>query len=310
MKIAVVGTGALGALFAGYLARAGEEVWAVDIKPEIVETIRAAGVRIREASGEENSISLRATRTPEEIDQADLVIFLPKSRQTQQAAEDARPLFGPKTAGLTLQNGLGNPEVLESILGEGRILAGVTSHGSTLISPGKILHAGSGDTIIGEMRGGFSERAEEIANLLDRAGIVTRVSGEIRNEVWGKLIVNIGINALSAITRLRNGDLLQYPETRETLRRAVLEAKEIADRKGIRLPFPNPVEKTEEACRLTRHNYSSMLQDVLSQRETEVDFINGAVVCEGAGLGMETPINWMLMSLVKALEKTYSLHLG
>jgi 2-dehydropantoate 2-reductase len=179
-----------------------------------------------------------------------------------------------------------------------------------LISPGKILHAGSGDTIIGEMRGGFSERAEEIANLLNRAGIVTRVSGEIRNEVWGKLIVNIGINALSAITRLRNGDLLQYPETRETLRRAVLEAKEIADRKGIRLPFPNPVEKTEEACRLTRHNYSSMLQDVLSQRETEVDFINGAVVCEGAGLGMETPINWMLMSLVKALEKTYSLHLG
>ena len=84
MKIAVVGTGALGALFAGYLARAGEEVWAVDIKPEIVETIRAAGVRIREASGEENSISLRATRTPEEIDQADLVIFLPKSRQTHR----------------------------------------------------------------------------------------------------------------------------------------------------------------------------------------------------------------------------------
>jgi 2-dehydropantoate 2-reductase len=310
MKIAVMGTGALGALFAGYLARAGEEVWAVDIKPEIVETIRAAGVRIREASGEENSIPLRATRTPEEIGQAELVIFLPKSRQTQPAAEDARPLFGPKTVGLTLQNGLGNPEVLESILGEGRILAGVTSHGSTLISPGKILHAGSGDTIIGEMRGGFSERAEEITGLLNRAGIVTRVSGEIRNEVWGKLIVNIGINALSAITRLRNGDLLQYPETRETLRRAVLEAKEIADRKGIRLPFPNPVEKTEEACRLTRHNYSSMLQDVLSQRETEVDFINGAVVCEGAGLGRETPINWMLMSLVKALEKTYSLHLG
>ncbi len=306
MKIAVMGAGALGALFAGYLARAGEEVFAVDIKPEIVGAIRAGGVRIRETSGEENAIPLRATRSPKEIGETDLVIFLPKSRQTRQAAEDARPLFGPKTTGLTLQNGLGNPEVIESVLGRGRVLAGVTSHGSTLISPGKILHAGSGETIIGEISGGFSQRAEEIGHVLNRAAIATRVSDEIGNEVWGKLIVSIGINALSAVTRLRNGDLLDCPETREILRGAVLEAKEIADRRGIRLPYSDPVEKTEEACRLTRHNYSSMLQDILGTRETEVDFINGAVVLEGAGLGMETPINWMLMNLVKALEKPHS----
>jgi len=299
----------LGTLFAGYLARAGEDVFAVDVKPEIVGAIRAGGVRIREASGEENAMPLRATQSVREIGEADLVVFLPKSRQTRQAAEDARPLFGPGTVGLTLQNGLGNAEVLESVLGKGRVLQGVTSHGATLISPGKILHAGSGETVLGEMPGGLSERAEVTRALLNRAGIATRVSGEIWNEVWGRLITNVGINALSAITRLRNGDLLNSPETREIMRRAVLEAKGIADRKGIRLPYPDPVEKTEEACRLTRHNYSSMLQDVLGNRETEVDFINGAVVCEGEGLGIQTPVNRMLMNLVKALEKTYSLRL-
>jgi len=299
----------LGTLFAGYLARAGEDVFAVDVKPEIVGAIRAGGVRIREASGEENAMPLRATQSVREIGETDLVIFLPKSRQTRKAAEDARPLFGLQTFGLTLQNGLGNAEVLESVLGKGRVLQGVTSHGATLISPGKILHAGSGETVLGEMPGGLSERAEVTRALLNRAGIATRVSGEIWNEVWGRLITNVGINALSAVTRLRNGDLLNFPETREILRWAVLEAKGIADRKGIRLPYPDPVEKTEDACRLTRHNFSSMLQDILGDRETEVDFINGAVVCEGEGLGIQTPVNRMLMNLVKALEKTYSLRL-
>jgi 2-dehydropantoate 2-reductase len=304
-----MGAGALGTLFAGYLARAGEDVFAVDVKPEIVGAIRAGGVRIREASGEENAMPLRATQSVREIGKADLVVFFPKSRQTRQAAEDARPLFGPGTVGLTLQNGLGNAEVLESVLGKGRVLQGVTSHGATLISPGKILHAGSGETVLGEMPGGVSERAEELAALLSRAGIATRVSAEIENEVWGRLVINVGVNALSAVTRLRNGDLVNFPETREVLRGAVIEAKEIADRKGIRLPYPDPVEKTEEFCLLTRQNSCSMLQDVLAGRETEVDFINGAVVCEGEGLGIQTPVNRTLMNLVKVLEKTYSLRL-
>jgi 2-dehydropantoate 2-reductase len=305
MKVVVMGTGALGVLFAGYLARAGEDVSAVDVRPEIVGAIRAGGVRIREAGGEESTVPLRATRSPAEIGEADLVVFLPKSRQTRQAAEDARPLFGPKTVGLTLQNGLGNAEVLESILGAGKILQGVTGHGATLIGPGKILHAGSGETVLGEPAGGVSGRAEEMADLLNRAGIATRASAEIGNEVWGRLVINVGVSALGAVTRLRNGDLLNFPETREVLRGAVLEAEKIADRKGIRLPYPDAVEKTEEFCRLTRHNSCSMLQDVLAGRETEVDFINGAVVCEAAGLGMEAPINRTLLNLVRALEKNY-----
>jgi 2-dehydropantoate 2-reductase len=287
--------------------RTGEEVWAVDPKPEIVDTINTTGLRIREISGEENIIRLRTTQKPEQIGPADLVLFLTKSTQTQRTAQDARHLFGPHTVGLTLQNGLGNPEMIESVLGIKGILAGVTGQGATLIGPGKILHAGAGETILGESRGGSSERAEKIAGVLTRAGLGTHVSQTIWNDIWGRLIVHVGMSALSAITRLPNGDLLNYPETREIMRRAVLEAKEIANRKGIPLPYLDPVQKIEEACRETRHHYSAMLQDVLASRETEVDFINGAVVREGKGAGVETPVNWMLTDLVKIIEKTYSL---
>lgn len=309
MKIAVIGTGALGSLFAGYLSRSGEDVSAVDIKPEIILAIRESGVKIKEAEGEEIAIPLRTTLRPEEIGKVDLVIFLTKSGQTKEAARSARCLFGDGTVGLTLQNGLGNPEAIESILGEKRVLAGVTNQGSTLLSPGQILHGGRGETIIGEPRGGRSERGEKIAVALNRAGLPTRVSEEIWNDVWEKLLVNVGINALTAITRLRNGVLLEHPETREILRGAVEEARRVADRKGIRLSYKDAVKKVEDVCRASKANFSSMLQDILNQRETEVDFINGAIMREGEKMGIETPFNRMLTALVKTIEKTYAVRI-
>jgi 2-dehydropantoate 2-reductase len=305
MKIVVVGTGALGSLYAGYLARCQEDVSAVDIKPEIVSAIRESGVRIKEAEGEEVSIPLRATLQPEEIGRVDLVIFLCKSGQTQEAARSARCLFGEQTVALTLQNGLGNPETIESVLGKGRVLAGVTNQGSTLLAPGHILHANRGDAAIGELSGGRSERAEKIAAVLKRAGFPTHVSAEIWMEVWGKLLVNVGVNALTAITRLRNGVLVEQAEAREILRGAVAEVTLVAERKGIRLPYTDPAGKVEDACRASKLNSSSMLQDVLNRRQTEVDFINGAVVREAERLGIETPVNRLLTALVKTIEKTY-----
>ena len=310
MKIAVVGTGALGSLFAGYLSRSGEEVSAVDIKAEIVSAIRKAGVKIKEAEEGEVAIPLRVTTRPEEVGTVDLVIFLPKSGQTQEAAQSARCLFGDETVALTLQNGLGNPEVIGDVLGERRVLAGVSNQGSTLLRPGYILHGGRGETVVGERRGAGSERAEKVAAVLTRAGFPTRVSTEIWNDVWGKLLVNVGINALTAITRLRNGVLVEHAEAREILRGAVEEGVRVAGRKGIRLPYADAVEEVEEACRASKPNFSSMLQDILKRRQTEVDFINGAVVREGEKLGVETPVNRILTALVKTLEKTYPERVG
>jgi 2-dehydropantoate 2-reductase len=203
MKVAVVGAGALGSLYAGYLARGGEEVYAIDIRQDIVSAISSSGIRIVEPDGKEAAIPVKkATLKPEEAGKVDLVILLPKSRQTQEAARSARCLFGPETVGLTVQNGLGNPE---AVVGEGRILAGVTMNASTFLGPGRMLYAGRGETVIGEMRGGPSPRAEKIAAAFNKAGLSTKVSAEVWNDVWGKLLVNAGVNPLTAITRLANG---------------------------------------------------------------------------------------------------------
>ncbi len=293
-------------MYAGYLARSGEEVYAIDIKEEIVSAVRNSGIKIIEPEGKEIGIPVRATRKPEDAGKVDLVIFLPKSRQTRDAARGALGLFHEGTVGLTVQNGLGNPEIIESVVGLGRVLAGVTMNGSTLLAPGRILHGGRGDTVIGEMKGGPSARAEKVAAAFNRAGLSTHVSAEVWNEVWGKLMVNVGVNALTAVTRLRNGAVLEHEETRQILRKLVEEAELVAGRKGIRLPYKDAVQKTEDGCRATAQNFSSMLQDILAQRETEVDFINGAIVREGERLGIETPVNRTLTALVKAIEKTYA----
>ncbi len=308
MKIAVVGTGALGSLYAGYLARGGEEVYAVDIRQDIISAISSSGIRIVEPDGKEAVIPVKkATLKPEEAGEFDLVILLPKSRQTQEAARGARRLFGPETMGLTVQNGLGNPEAIEAIVGEGRILAGATMNASTYLGPGRMLYAGRGETVIGEMRGGPSPRAERIAAAFNKAGLSTKVSAEVWNDVWGKLLVNAGVNPLTAITRLANGVMVDHPGAREIMKGLVEEGKRVALAKGIRLPYSDAVKKVEDACIATAPNYSSMLQDVLAQRETEVDFINGAIVREGERLGVETPVNRTITNLVKTIEKTYSI---
>ena len=207
--------------------------------------------------------------------------------------------------GLTVQNGLGNPESIEAVVGEGRILAGVTMNASTFLGPGRMLYAGRGETVIGEMRGGPSPRAEKIAAAFNRAGLSTRVSAEVWNDVWGKLLVNAGVNPLTAITRLANGIMVDHESAREIMKGLVEEGKRVALAKGIRLPYTDAVKKVEDACMATRPNHSSMLQDVLAQRETEVDFINGAIVREGERLGVETPVNRTITNLVRTVEKTY-----
>ncbi len=295
----------MGSLYAGYLARGGQEVYAVDIRQDIVSAISSSGIRIVEPDGKEVAIPVKkATLKTEEVGKADLVILLPKSRQTQEAARSARCLFGPETVGLTVQNGLGNPEAIEAIIGEGRILAGVTMNASTFLGPGRMLYAGRGETAIGEMRGGPSPRAEKIAAAFNKAGLSTHVSSEIWNEVWGKLLVNAGVNPVTAVTRLANGVMVDHAAAREIMKGIVEEGQRVAQAKGIRLPYTDAVKKVEDACIATKPNYSSMLQDVLAQRETEVDFINGAIVREGEKLGIETPVNRTITSLVKTIEKT------
>jgi len=217
----------------------------------------------------------------------------------------AAALLGPETVVLTLQNGLGNVEKLNETAGKERVMAGITGHGCTLLGPGKIRHAGQGDTILGEQGGQVSDRLKNVGTMLEKAGFSVKLSENVIGLIWGKLFVNVGINALTAVTGLKNGRLVELPETDELLELAVREAVEVARIAGIRIETENPVEHTRKVARLTAANRSSMLQDVTNHRQTEIDVINGAIVDEGKKLGVPTPVNLALTNLVRVRQKTY-----
>lgn len=302
MKVTVLGAGAMGCLFGGLLAENGIPVWLVDIWEEHVDAINQRGLTIEGIGGERVIKNIRATTDLKEVSGTDLLLVFVKSTATEAAIKGAKALVGSNTLVLTLQNGLGNVEKLQKVVGEDRVIAGVTSHGSTLLGPGHIRHAGEGDTYVGEVRGGKTGRIEGIADLFNNAGIKCSIADNILSLIWSKLVVNVGINAITAITGLRNGEILQHPGAEEILELAVNEAVEVARARGIQLQYPDPVGHVKEVCRLTAQNRSSMLQDVLNRRKTEIDMINGAVVREGQKVGVDTPVNRVLTNLVTVIQ--------
>jgi len=302
MNFLVVGPGAMGCLFANRLKNAGHQVIIVDHKPERADFINKSGILIEGAAGEERvRIPVVTGRAPE---QTDVALICVKANQTREAAEEISSWLDLRAAVLTLQNGLGNLELLEEIFGKERVLGGVTSEGATLLGPGHAKHAGRGETIIGPA-GPADGPVAKIVSALEDAGFDTHSADEVENLIWGKLLVNVGINALTAITRLKNGRLPDIEGAMTVMRMAVGEAESVAHAKGINLPYPNPFERVLEVCRATAENKASMLQDILEQRITEIQFINGAVVREGKKIGIPTPVNLTLASLVSAIQETY-----
>jgi len=301
MRIAVVGSGAMGSLYGGLLADAGEDVTLIDIWKEHVDAINTRGLKISGVSGE-RLVRVRATTNPAEVGTVDLIMIFVKAYDTRKAAQDALPMVGPETVFLTLQNGLGNVEQIEEVAGKGRVVAGATTHGSTLVGPGEVFHAGKGLTYIGELTGEITERVKRIAETFNRAGIETHISQNIQGIIWKKILINVGINAITAITGLRNGEILLVPEVKEIVRKAVLEAAEVAKAAGITVEMEDPVAEVYKVAELTAKNKSSMLQDVERGRRTEIDAINGAIVRIGKQYGVDTPVNETLVAAVKGIE--------
>jgi 2-dehydropantoate 2-reductase len=305
MRIAIVGPGAIGCLFAAMLSRAGSEVWLVDRNPERARLLTRRGLFVSGVT-EEFHAAVRATTVPEEVGGADLAIIAVKTYDTGTAARAAQAALREEGLALTLQNGVGNVEVLQATLGEGRVLGAATSQGATLIAPGQVHHAGRGTTVVGEPSGELTERVIAIRGILTNADLSAEVTTDLAGALWGKLIVNAGINAVAAIAQVRNGGIMESGHLRQVMRSAVLEACEVAQKKQIRLPFADMVGHTEEVCQRTANNLNSMLQDVHRQRRTEIDAINGEVVRQGEALGVPVPVNSLLVSLVHGLEETYA----
>ncbi len=302
MKIAIIGAGAMGGLFGAYLARSGAAVSIVDIWTEHIAAIQANGLTVEEQEGS-FKIDLTAVLRVEQLEPVDLAILFVKSSVTRQAAESAAQILTSTGRVLTLQNGLGNAEIIAEVIGSERVLAGTTAQGATLLGPGRIRHAGRGETYLGKLTGPIDEFCRKVAAVLTEAGLPTFADTDVQSLIWGKLIINAGINALTALLKCRNGQLAELGETRELAAMAVGEAVAVSIAAGIKLPYPDAVYKVMEVARATAENQSSMLQDILRGKQTEIAVINGAVVREGERLSVATPVNRTLTMLIQAMEK-------
>ncbi len=305
MKVAVIGAGAMGSLFGALLAEAGNGVCLIDIWDEHVRAINAAGLVI-EKEGTCRTVALQATTDPGAVGTVELAIIFVKATHTAAAVETARSLIGEAGLVLTLQNGLGNADTIAEVVAERRVLAGTTAHGATLLGPGRIRHAGVGPTVLGTWSR-YSEGSGEVQRVVEefsRAGIETVLAEDVRQALWGKLLINVGINAITALTGIRNGQILDLPATGELSRAAVEEAVAVARACGVTVR-EDVAEHVLAVAAATAANRSSMGQDVDNRRLTEIGAINGAVVREARRAGLAAPVNQTLAALVETLQAHY-----
>ena len=306
MKISIIGSGAMGSLYGGKLSLAGHDVVLYDVYREHVDAIRNNGLSIEEAaSGELLMARPGASSDPASVQGSDVFIIFVKSTATEEAAAQFTRYAAPSTIVLTLQNGLGNEEIIRRHFGESRTAAGVTSQGATFLGPGKIRHAGSGPTHMG-MADGDNGRLSRLAEALNQAGFETHVVDDVASLVWSKLVINVGINALTALIGQTNGRLLELEETRTVMADLVAEAVAVARARGVRFTYSDPLGTVRDVAAKTGANRSSMLQDFDRHRESEIDFMNGAIVREAAALGIAAPVNATVTRLVKALDRIHA----
>jgi len=315
MKIAIIGPGALGCLLTASLAikvnRSDKKIseldlWLLDYRPERAEKISEQGL-ILEENGIQKNCSIKATADPNEIGPADVIILCVKSLQVAESLKLAAQLVHEDTLLLTMQNGISHLELLKDKPKPPSLVIGVTAQGANLIAQGHVRHAGDGLTRVGFLQSASFSRSlllAKVCNLLNNGGIETVIVDNIMDYVWSKLLVNAGINALTAIHRCPNGKLLESAATEDMLTAAVREGETVARHLNIEL-IDDPLTMTLDVCRKTAQNISSMLQDVNNKRFTEIDSINGAIVTAGRKLGLPTPVNAELMEKVKEIEQNY-----
>jgi len=304
LKIAVLGAGALGCAIGGTLAEAGNEVVLINRNAAHVDAINTHGLVMRTPQGE-RAVRVHVATRAQGVGTVDLVIVLVKSFHTQEAMSAATELVGPHTVVLSLQNGLGHEDVLADIVGRERVLAGKTYVGGVLLAPGRIIAGVLGkETLIGELDGQVSDRAQAIADTFNAAGLRTSVSDNIVGTMWDKLLINVSTGAVSGITRLPYGPLYRIPEIEATAIAAVQEAMDVARASGVQLSFTDPrAAWLKAAAGLPDDFKTSMLQSLEKGSITEIDFINGAVVRWGQRCGVPTPVNATLVACIKGIER-------
>jgi 2-dehydropantoate 2-reductase len=310
MKLAVLGPGALGCLLAALFWEAGVEVSLVDYRPERVARLRLRGIQVHTLEGGPRVIKAPIGLAPE-VGPCDVTIVAVKAYQTEAAARALPGLMSQGGLALTLQNGLGNLEAIARVVGPERLLAGVGLLGVTRQDEGRIIYAGRGVIYIGTpIRSQVSRiEAAAVVDLFRRAGLECQSREDIEAVLWEKLVINVGINPLTALLRVPNGALLEMPEAWEVAVAAAVEAQAVARAAGLTLSG-DPAARLRQVCADTAANHSSMLQDILAGRPTEIEAMNAQVATRGRALGLPTPVNDLLTLLVRAAAQSAPFQVG
>jgi 2-dehydropantoate 2-reductase len=302
MNIAIIGPGAIGLLLAGYLNKTGANITLVDHLPDRADKLNADGIRW-EGKDADFRFRVPVTMGIKDPDKKDLAILCVKAYSTDAATRELHQ-SGYRGPVLTLQNGVGNVEIISRNLPGSPLIAGITSEGANLADAAHVRHGGKGKTFFGPIEHGRPDREflDRLASIMRTAGLDVELSNDPQSLIWSKLLVNAGINALTAIFMVRNGQLVEVDPARRLMSDLVLEGWEVVRRKKIKPVYEDPVAHVEEVCRRTAANYSSLYMDMKEGRQTEIDFINGAIVREGAALGLPCPRNDMVAKIVRGLE--------
>jgi 2-dehydropantoate 2-reductase len=302
MKVCIVGCGAVGSLFAAHLAQVDDvEVWAYDVVAAHVDAINRSGLKL---VGEADITGrVRATTDAAELPACDFGIVATKSMYTRAAIEASAHAFGDGAVA-SVQNGVGNEEVIAEHVE--RVIRGTTFPAGRVLEPGVVHMDTRGDTWLGpfEPKPASMDAVSRLAEAITTGGMNTKALPDARGAQWTKLIFNAATNPLGALTRLTHGRVCELPETRRLITQLVDEGKAVAAALGITLDS-DPDELVDHAAKVAYEHRASMLQDVLAERATEVEALNGGIVRFGAEQGVPTPMNQAIAALIKGLEHSW-----
>jgi 2-dehydropantoate 2-reductase len=307
MKIVIVGSGAIGRLFGALLAKGDHEVILVDIDQGVVNGINRSGIGLMEL-GEPNpdavnELPVQAVSDPSTISDCDLVLLTVKSYATLSAAKNVLHLISESSPIVTLQTGLGNIEILENLVPPQHIIAAFTFMSATALGNSRVRHGGTGKTYMGELNGEFSPILARLCKLFNDCDLMSQMVHRIIGRLWCKVIVYSAINPVSSILKIPNGKLLSKMESVTLMKKLLDEGKRVADASAIDLVYPDLYELLFDACKQSSNNLSSMLQDLLNDRPTEIDAQNGVICRFAEEKGISTPTQHTMVQLIKLLER-------
>lgn len=303
MKIAIMGCGAMGSVYAALLGDAGHEVWAIDAWQEHVDAIRANGLRLEGASGD-RTVKLHATTDPAEAGPCELVIIATKAMDVERAATAAAPLLGKDTVVLSIQNGLGGPDTAARIIGKQHVMVGVVGgFGASIRGPGHVHHNGMELVRLGEFSGPVTPRLEQVADVWRSGDFRVKCFDDIDQLIWEKLICNVCFSGTCTLTGLTVGEVMNDPDAWRSASGCAVEAFKVAQARGIKLDFDEPVQYVHKFGSAIPGARPSMLLDHMAGRMSEIDAINGAIPPAAEALGVAAPFNTVVSALVRAKER-------